>query len=197
MGTGWTTVGRRCVTEPIADLLPRPRPGRRSSCVVDLWRASEAEASALAGRHEVCLVLDDVPTGSLQALLQLHEVVLVTSWADSLADLEVAIGAMGPGRCPTTPAAGRLLVEHLRHEPARRSSPVSLSPREAAVAAALRAGLTQSETAQSLGVHPKTVEAHRRSLYAKLGVPNRHEASERRVADPSLLPPRPGEDSTR
>jgi DNA-binding CsgD family transcriptional regulator len=143
----------------------------------------------LSGRRTVCLVLDEVPSGAVQAMVHAHEVLLVTAWTDSLADLEVAIAAIGPHRCPTTPGAGRLLIEHLRQGELRGPQPPSLSPREAAVAAALRAGLTQSETARLLNMQPKTVEAHRRSLYAKLGVSNRHAAVARLVADPALLPP--------
>jgi len=51
----------------------------------------------------------------------------------------------------------------------------TLTPRESAVAELLSQGYMIQNAASILGMSPRTAEAHRRSIYVKLGVMNRCE----------------------
>jgi DNA-binding CsgD family transcriptional regulator len=69
--------------------------------------------------------------------------------------------------------------------PGRRASPgVVLSERESEVLGALSEGLTNDEIAKRLSVSRATVKSHVASVYRKLGVKNRVQASAMAPADP-------------
>jgi DNA-binding NarL/FixJ family response regulator len=55
--------------------------------------------------------------------------------------------------------------------------PDRLTPREGGVLKLVAAGLTNREIAARLGCSPRTVDAHVRSVYAKLGVGSRSAAT--------------------
>lgn len=58
-----------------------------------------------------------------------------------------------------------------------RSNPAGLTQREAEILALLTTGLSNAEMASTLFLTPKTVSHHLSSIYAKLGVANRSEAT--------------------
>jgi DNA-binding CsgD family transcriptional regulator len=60
-----------------------------------------------------------------------------------------------------------------RLAPAARGSPAGLTAREIDVLRLVATGITDAQVAQALHVSPRTVNAHLRSIYAKLGVPSR------------------------
>lgn len=50
--------------------------------------------------------------------------------------------------------------------------PHHLSPRQREIAELIADGFTNQEIGQRLGIHPSTVDNHRRQIYTKLGVDN-------------------------
>jgi DNA-binding NarL/FixJ family response regulator len=91
--------------------------------------------------------------------------------------------------------AALLDPSHAERAKSRRSSrreSIVLTPREREVLTALSRGRSAAETAAELGISAKTVDVHKRNLYAKLGVRSQSEAVavalQRRMFEPE--PPR-------
>jgi DNA-binding CsgD family transcriptional regulator len=59
----------------------------------------------------------------------------------------------------------------------RRNRADGLTPREVEILRLVTSGLTNRELADGLGVSTRTVDAHLRSVYAKLGVKSRSAAT--------------------
>jgi len=55
-------------------------------------------------------------------------------------------------------------------------SPPGLTEREVEVLRLVAQGLTNAQVAEALGISPRTVDAHLRSIYSKLDIPSRHAA---------------------
>jgi DNA-binding NarL/FixJ family response regulator len=66
-------------------------------------------------------------------------------------------------------------TEHQKMSPP--SSPNDLSEREVEVLRLVAQGLSDAQVAQTLVISPRTVNAHLRSIYSKLGITSRHAAT--------------------
>ena len=60
---------------------------------------------------------------------------------------------------------------------ARRSRTDSLTNREVEILRRVTSGLTNRQLAEELGISTRTIDAHLRSVYAKLGVKSRSAAT--------------------
>ena len=97
---------------------------------------------------------------------------------DSVDDLASAIIAAGRGEIALPPPiAARVLATLARGGPIREDPSEPLSDREIEVLRLLAGGLTNKDIAQALFLSVRTVEAHLRSIFAKLGVRSRTEAA--------------------
>ena len=97
----------------------------------------------------------------------------------SVGDLARAIIAVGRGEIALPPhIAGRVLAALARGEPVSDEGIIEpLSEREVEVLRLLAQGLTNKDMAQRLILSVRTVEAHLRSVFGKLGVRSRTEAA--------------------
>ena len=64
-----------------------------------------------------------------------------------------------------------------RHKQAAPSSPNDLTEREVEVLRLVARGLTDAQIAETLVISPRTVNAHLRSIYNKLGITSRNAAT--------------------
>lgn len=93
-------------------------------------------------------------------------------------DLVRAIIAAGRGEIVLPPSfAARVLIALARGEAAATNPTEALSEREIEVVRLLGQGLTNKDIAQTLMLSVRTVEAHLRNIYGKLGVRSRTEAA--------------------
>jgi DNA-binding CsgD family transcriptional regulator len=108
--------------------------------------------------------------------------------------------ARGTGRARRSTALGLRaddLLARCGPEPPRtpllraRGEVQSLTDREREVAALTAAGFADKEVAERLAVSPRTVHAHLRAVYRKLGVTDRRELADRWNGNPSALPSPP------
>ena len=97
---------------------------------------------------------------------------------DSVGDLARAIIAAGRGELVLPSAiAAQALVAIARGEGVDDAQTEALSEREAEILRLLAQGLTNKDIAQTLILSVRTVEAHLRNIFAKLGVRSRTEAA--------------------
>src|SRR3972149_4886183 len=136
---------------------PPPRP--------DLVRRLKASVSDCG----LLLLVDNFDLGEVIPLLQAGATGCI-SRDSPVGDLARGIIAAGRGEIVLPPAiAGRAPAGGVRGEP--------LSDREAEVLRLLAQGLTNKDMAQTLILSVRTVEAHLRSIYGKLGARSRTEAA--------------------
>jgi DNA-binding NarL/FixJ family response regulator len=96
---------------------------------------------------------------------------------DSVSDLARAVIAVGRGEIALPPGtAARALTALARGESADTGLIEPLSERETEVLQLLAQGLTNKDIAQMLFLSVRTVGAHLRNVYGKLGVRSRTEA---------------------
>lgn len=121
-----------------------------------------------------------VPTYDLAEILPLLRAGALGCLAHSASVPELVRGliAVGRGELFLPPGiAGQALVALARGEGPRPDLTEPLSEREAEILGLLAQGLTNKDIAQTLIVSVRTVEAHLRNLFAKLGVRSRTEAA--------------------
>lgn len=95
----------------------------------------------------------------------------------AVGDLVRALIAAGRGELVLPPTlAVRALARLARGESVRESVVEKLTEREAEVLRLLAQGLTNKDIGQAILISVRTVEAHLRSIFAKLGVQSRTEA---------------------
>ena len=114
-----------------------------------------AESAAHAGCHAVAVLIAD---DAVEVAVGRRDAALAAA-AASLAD-EVRRRTNGMAEARRVGALGERL---------------GLSPREAEVARAATAGLTDQQIGEELFISVRTVHAHLRSVYRKLGISGRHE----------------------
>ena len=111
------------------------------------------------------------------ALLQAGATGFLTRDA-SVGDLARAVIAAGRGEIVLPPElANKALVALARGESVQEEPGISLTEREQEVLDLLAKGLTNKDIAQTLILSVRTVEAHLRNIYSKLGVASRTEAA--------------------
>lgn len=118
--------------------------------------------------------------GTVDAMICVH---------DQPVELDRALQHAAAGEAYVSSGAARLLFDLFRSEHAshRRTRAVRLTAREADVARCLAQGVTAKGTAATLGISQKTVEAHRSTVFRKLGVATAAEAAAAVLGDPSLV----------
>lgn len=124
----------------------------------------------------VLAVLDEIDLAIVVPLLKVGVIGCIPADSPN-ADLARALVAVGRGEIalPSSIAA-RALAELARPAAHERRAADDLSDRERDVVDQLVQGLTNKDIAQTLFLSVRTVEAHLRSIYAKLGVRSRTEA---------------------
>lgn len=132
-------------------------------------------AAAVPDYGVLCLV-DGYELDEIVALLQAGAMGCLSQDA-TVPELARALIAAGRGEIVLPPAlAARALAALARGELSRLTDSESLTERESDVLGLLARGLTNKDIAQSLFLSVRTVEAHLRNIYGKLGVSSRTEA---------------------
>lgn len=85
------------------------------------------------------------------------------------AELRAAVAAVHAGNSYVSPAVAAHLTDAIRARPAEGAGE-TLTPREREVLALVANGGTTKQVAASLGISPRTVEAHREAVMRKLSI---------------------------
>ncbi|MDQ1362921.1 MAG: hypothetical protein QG652_781 [Pseudomonadota bacterium] len=80
------------------------------------------------------------------------------------------------GEPPISPAIARKMIQHF-HTTQQQSDKQDLSDREKEILGAIAKGLSRNEAAEILGITSNTVASHLKSIYGKLNVSNRAQAT--------------------
>ncbi len=80
------------------------------------------------------------------------------------------------GEPPISPTIARKMIQHFHSEPTQSDKP-DLSKREKEILSAIAKGLSRNEAAEILGITSNTVASHLKSIYGKLNVSNRAQAT--------------------
>jgi DNA-binding CsgD family transcriptional regulator len=104
--------------------------------------------------------------------------------------LEAVLSAPAPATPLSQHPADERHAPSPPHAPAARTQACDLTAREVEVLRLLAQGLTNAQMAQRLVISPRTIHAHVRAIYSKLGLPSRvaatHYALEHHVLSSSL-----------
>lgn len=80
------------------------------------------------------------------------------------------------GNPPISPTIARKMINHFHGSPPESDKP-ELSDREKEILSAIAKGLSRNEAAEILGITSNTVASHLKSIYGKLNVSNRAQAT--------------------
>jgi DNA-binding NarL/FixJ family response regulator len=80
------------------------------------------------------------------------------------------------GEPPISPVIARKMIQHFHSAPPQSDKP-ELSSREKEILSAIAKGLSRNEAANILGITSNTVASHLKSIYGKLNVSNRAQAT--------------------
>lgn len=158
---------------------PLPPASGPTTLLVDLPSPDVEIVRRLRNRSPECgllFLVHDYQLAEVVALLQAG-VTGIVSRHEPVGDLARAIIATGRGEIVLPPAlAAQALSALARGERPAGDLVEPLSEREGQVLRLLARGLTNKDIAQTLMVSVRTVEAHLRNVYGKLGVGSRTEA---------------------
>jgi DNA-binding NarL/FixJ family response regulator len=139
-----------------------------------------SELKRKAPRAGLLILVQSYEVAEVITLLQAGATGIISRDA-SLGDLGRAIIAAGRGEIVLPPdIAVQSLVALAQGQPVEQETLTSLAPlseRETEVLGLLAQGLTNKDIAQALFLSVRTVEAHLRGIFAKLGVSSRTEAA--------------------
>lgn len=174
---GIATVGSGSTAPEVAALLPAAGP---VAILVDGGGVGAERATDLvnvAPAAGVLAVVDEVDLAAVVPLLRAGVIGCLAADATS-GDLARALVAVGRGEIALPPPiAARALAELVRPMPRESRAIDALSDRELEVVGLVARGLTNKDIAQTLFLSVRTIEAHLRSIYGKLGVRSRTEAA--------------------
>ncbi len=145
-----------------------------------LWGATES-LHAVKRPHDI-FILPDMDTDDEQLMATARTQLGEQAFAKALAEgrkmtPEQALAARGealvPDRTPAKPDMKARTDTHKR----RSSYPLGLTEREVEVLRLVARGLTDAQIAEELVISPRTVNAHLRSIYNKLGITSRNAAT--------------------
>lgn len=173
---GFGVVGAVSGAVELAGLLPRSGP---VAILLDggaMDADGPAELASVADGVGILSVLDDIDLMAVVPLLRAGVIGCLAADAPR-ADLARALVAVSRGEIALPPSlAARAVAELARPVVHDARTPDELSEREREVVHLLVQGQTNKDIAQTLFLSVRTVEAHLRSIYAKLGVRSRTEA---------------------
>lgn len=92
-------------------------------------------------------------------------------------ELVAGITAAAKGGSPLHPRAARELLADRSATTAKRTTEISLTPRESEVLSLVRQGMANKQIARRLGISERTVKAHLTSLFQRIGVADRTQAA--------------------
>ena len=155
-------------------------PGKPTTIFIDLHTPQPELARQIKSLVPECGLVFLVPSYELSQVIPLLQAGATgcISRHESVADLARAIIAAGRGEIVLPPAvAVQSLMALAQGQPVEQSLVGPLSERETEVLKLLAHGHTNKDIAQALFLSVRTVEAHLRSIFAKLGVSSRTEAA--------------------
>ena len=144
----------------------------------------------------VLVLVDACEVSQLVALIRAGAMGVVTR-DSSLAELVSGLVAAARGELVLPGALAPEVLAQLMGDSAGTASPTSLSPRETDVLQLLAQAMTNKLIAQELLLSVRTVEAHLRAIYDKLGVTSRTEAVLWAVRHDGVRPTQNGSPSRR
>ncbi|HRQ41602.1 MAG TPA: response regulator transcription factor [Chloroflexota bacterium] len=167
----------------IDDVAVLVEPGHPSTILVDLPLSTSHSPDFVRQLVQVapnggtlCLV-DRYDLAQVIALLRAGALGCLVRDA-TVADLALAVIAAGRGDLVLPPSlAAQALAALARGELRPQRPPESLTDREIEVLGLLAQGLTNKDIAQRLFLSVRTIEAHLRHIYSKLGMASRTEAA--------------------
>lgn len=163
-----------------AALAGLPKPRQPTAILMDLPAASAEIARQIREVSPDCGMLFLVQSYDLAEILALLQAGASGCLArhETVGDLARALIAAGRGEIVLPPQmAARALAVLARGKPLSETLIEPLSEREVEIVRLLAQGLTNKDIAQTLILSVRTVEAHLRSIFAKLGVRSRTEAA--------------------
>lgn len=165
----------------VSEIGPLLQPGQPATILIDLPTPQPELAQQLRTAAPESGLLFLVQTYDLAEVLPLLQAGAsgCISRDETPGDLARAIIAVGRGEIALPPhIAGRALAALARGEPVGDDGLIEpLSEREIEVLNLLAQGLTNKDIAQTLILSVRTVEAHLRNIFGKLGVRSRTEAA--------------------
>jgi DNA-binding NarL/FixJ family response regulator len=130
-----------------------------------------------SGGSELLVLVDSYEVDHVVSLLQAGAAGIMVR-DGRVADLIRALVAVARGEMVLPAAVALEVITRLAQgRPAADSAVEKLSEREKEVVSLLAQGLTNKDIAQTLFLSVRTIEAHLRSIYGKLGVSSRTEAA--------------------
>jgi predicted ATPase/DNA-binding CsgD family transcriptional regulator len=157
--------------------------GGESAWAAQLWGAAETLGGATRSSRSFDLFTLFTALGEhanyermkASARAELGEQAFAQAWAEGRTMTpEQALAAQGH---PVIPDQTRTNARTNKHKSSAPTYPAGLTGREVEVLRLVARGLTDAQVAEDLVISPRTVNAHLRSIYSKLGITSRNAAT--------------------